>query len=76
MQLPLLGAIVGLLGESGRMKRKQNPGIMIVLVVREVVSGTRSALWALMGIGMCLQPSERWLDQVPDKPGPSGCGLL
>lgn len=44
MQLPLLGAIIGLLGESGRMKRKQNPDIMIVLVIREVVSGTRSAL--------------------------------
>ena len=44
MQLPLLGAIIGLLGESGRMKRKQNPDIMIILVIREVASGTRSAL--------------------------------
>ena len=34
MQPPLLGGIVRLLGECGRMKGKQSPNIVIVGVVR------------------------------------------
>lgn len=33
MQPPLLGGIVGLLGECGRMKGKQSPNIVIIVLV-------------------------------------------